>query len=64
MTPIIALHLILTPSDGSPVASMFAGAMTTPELCQMAGESIAARVEAEVPGIAVTFTCEPMGEQA
>ena len=59
MTPIIALHLILTPSDGSPVASMFAGAMTTPELCQIAGEGIAAKVESEVPGISVTWTCEP-----
>lgn len=60
-----ALYIGLTPTGGATV-TVYGGVLTTPELCQMAGDGIAVSIEASVAGIDVTFACIPLpgGEDA
>ena len=56
---LFALFLVLTPVDGGATVTVFAGVLTTAPLCRMAGAGIAREVQAEVPQLVVSFTCQP-----
>lgn len=61
-----SLHVTLTPASGGATVTIFAGALTTQELCHLAGDGIKRGIEAEVPEVAVRYACSalPVGGTA
>ena len=61
-----SLHVTLTPASGEATVTIFAGALTTLELCHLAGDGIKRGIEAEVPEVAVHYACSalPIGGAA